>query len=224
MSSVLRKLAVRLLGDAQERCYSRFQARYDLDLSFTETVSRFPDRNVLYAYMHHYYHHRFPEAARQHRAFFKQEQRGFGEDALHAMWWLLLREFKPVTCLEIGVYRGQVISLWGLVARHIGYPCQVHGISPFTPAGDDVSDYRLDVDYLKDTVEFFQAFELPAPTLVRSLSTMADLPALHLTVLALIHFIETGPGRAHAFFRSAENSSEAIAGNITPIVHTVRCI
>jgi hypothetical protein len=56
--------------------------------------------------------------------------------------------------------------------------------------------------------------------LVRSLSTMVDLPALHLTVLALIHFIETGTGRTNAFFRSAENSSKGIAGNITPIVHT----
>jgi predicted O-methyltransferase YrrM len=171
MIPVLRRLATRLWGDAEARRYSRFQERFDLDASFTEVVARFPDCNSLYAYMHHYFHHRCPEVLRQHREFFKREQRGFGEDALHAMWWLILREFKPVNCLEIGVYRGQVISLWSLIARSVGYDCQIHGISPFTPAGDQVSTYRADVDYMKDTLEFFHIFELPAPILVRSLST-----------------------------------------------------
>ena len=43
--------------------------------------------------------------------------------------------------------------------------------------------------------------------------------ALHLTVLALVSLAKPEPER-DAFFRSAENSSEGIAGNITPIVHT----
>lgn len=171
MSSVLRRIAARLQGDAQARRYSRFQEPYDLDSSFTEAAARFPDRNALYTYMHHYFHHLSPAAVRAHRAYFKENQRGFGEDAFHAMWWLLLREFRPRRCLEIGVYRGQVISLWTLIAKMLGFRCEVHGISPFTPIGDAVSSYLEDVEYLADTLGSFDALNLPSPTLVRALST-----------------------------------------------------
>jgi hypothetical protein len=37
------------------------------------------------------------------------------------MWFTLLCEFKPAQCLEIGVYRGQVVSLWGLIAKLSGF-------------------------------------------------------------------------------------------------------
>lgn len=171
MRSLLSKIGNRVLGHLQERRYSRPQMVFNTDLAFTQSATKFLDRNQLYAYLHHHFHYLCPEELRAHRAFFKKNQRGFGEDAFHAMWWLLLREFKPVSCLEIGVYRGQVISLWALIARHLGFACQVHGISPFTPIGDQVSIYREDVDYLKDTQEFFKSFDLPSPTLLRSLST-----------------------------------------------------
>jgi cephalosporin hydroxylase len=87
------------------------------------------------------------------------------------MWWLLLREYKPQLCLEIGVYRGQDISLWALIAKMLKFPCEIHGISPFTQVGDAVSTYLEDVDYLDDTLESFKLFNLPAPRLVRALST-----------------------------------------------------
>jgi hypothetical protein len=48
---------------------------------------------------------------------------------------------------------------------------------------------------------------------------MIDLRALHLTVLALIRRLEAGTGRDD-FCRSAENTSEGVAGNVNPIVHT----
>jgi len=35
-----------------------------------------------------------------------ENRRGFGENAFHTMWYLLLEEFKPATFLEIGVFRG----------------------------------------------------------------------------------------------------------------------
>ena len=170
MKSILRRIATRVFHNAQLHRYSKYQKRHDLNLSFSEATSRYVDRNMLYRYMHHYFHHLCPEEVRRHRAFFQQDLRGFGEDALHAMWWLIFEEFKPTTCLEIGVYRGQVISLWSLVARALRMHPQIHGISPFTLAGDEVSVYREDINYLKDTQEFFQVFGLPAPILVKSLS------------------------------------------------------
>ncbi len=169
--SRLRALAAVGSSAAQRLWYSRRQRQYDLDLSFTEAVTRFRNPNALHAYMHHFQHHLCPQPIRTHRAYFRRKRRGFGEDAFHAMWWLLLREFSPTYCLEIGVYRGQVISLWALIARLIGLPCQVHGISPFTAAGDSVSNYPQAVDYRADIQRSFARFGLPDPTLVSALST-----------------------------------------------------
>src|SRR5258708_6595877 len=164
------RAAAQLLSDAEAHWYGRRQRQYYKDLTFTAAVGQFPERNALHAYAHHYFRHICPEVIRTHRAYFRRDQRGFGEDAFHAMWWILLREFKPERCLEIGVYRGQVISLWAMTAKTLGYSCEVHGISPFLPVGDAVSNYREDVDYLADTLKSFDAFDLPHPTLVCALS------------------------------------------------------
>jgi Methyltransferase domain len=151
--------------------YSRHRRRFDSALSFTEAARYYRDRNELYAYMHHYFHHLAPAQLRQHRAFFSVQGRGFGEDALHAMWWLLLEEFKPESCLEIGVFRGQVISLWTAIAGIVGYSCDVHGISPFSALSDQVSRYSDAIDYHADVLSFFEHFQLQRPTLVRALSS-----------------------------------------------------
>lgn len=160
----------------QLKQYSSYQPIYDHDLSFSDSISTHPDRNSLYAYMHHYFHHLCPKIIHKHRTYYKLEQRGFGEDAFHAMWYLLLRQFKPAKCLEIGVYRGQVISLWSVISKLLDFPCEVHGISPFTPIGDKVSKYKVEVDYYRDVLNSFEYFELPVPNLIKALSS--DLEAI----------------------------------------------
>jgi cephalosporin hydroxylase len=45
------------------------------------------------------------------------------------------------------------------------------GVSPFTPAGDEVSAYLRDIDYHADTLQHHRYFGLPEPGLVRALST-----------------------------------------------------
>lgn len=112
-----------------------------------------------------------PDELKEHRRYFDQEQRGYGEDAFHVMWFLLFREFRFETFLEIGVYRGQTLSLAAMLQRRLGIQGNVMGISPFTPLGDGVSRYRDDLDYLQDTLDNFAHFELPRPALVRALST-----------------------------------------------------
>ncbi|MBX3052997.1 MAG: class I SAM-dependent methyltransferase [Caldilineaceae bacterium] len=158
-------------NERQEAWFQRHQVAFAQDLSFTEMAARFPERNDMHAYAVHYYAHNLPDALRQHRTYYKQSLRGFGENAFHAMWWMLLREYQPGLCLEIGVYRGQVISLWAMIAQIVNFSCEIHGISPFTPLGDAVSVYREDVDYLTDTLNSFKHLNLPAPTLVKALST-----------------------------------------------------
>lgn len=113
----------------------------------------------------------FPKELLAHRTFFKQSGRGFGEDVFHVMWLLLFREFRPANFLEIGVYRGQTLSLAGLLARLLAIPCLPCGISPFSAAGDSVSKYQKGIDYLEDTRANVAHFALSEPVLLKAFST-----------------------------------------------------
>lgn len=117
------------------------------------------------------FHTLLPEELRRHRGYFTQNRRGFGEDAFHVMWLLLFQEFKPRLFLEIGVYRGQTLSLAALLQRQFNCQGEIVGISPFCGAGDSVSKYLTGLDYLEDTKENFRHFALPTPNLVKALST-----------------------------------------------------
>jgi hypothetical protein len=124
-----------------------------------------------------YFHRMLAPELRLHRQYFTQAGRGFGEDAFHVMWFLLYREFNPKLFLEIGVYRGQVLSLVSLLQK-MGNGGEVFGISPFSPAGDSVSEYNADVNYFDDTLKNFRHFSLPQPTLLRAYSTDDSARAL----------------------------------------------
>lgn len=162
---------VNLRSNLTSRYHARYQEKYNLDLSLTEAFNKFPGRNELYSYMHHYFNHRCLSSIKDHRSYFKVSQRGFGEDAFHAMWSLLFKEFKPRRCLEIGVYRGQVVTLWGLLSRLYGLDSDIYGISPFSSAGDEVSSYLVNLNYFEDVMQSNKRFCLPAPKFLKSLST-----------------------------------------------------
>jgi hypothetical protein len=72
---------------------------------------------------------------KMHRDFIEQNQWGFGDRAFHYLWWLMLIEasqlFDPLRTLEIGVYKGQVISLWSLIAKELKSNINITAISPF---------------------------------------------------------------------------------------------
>ena len=135
---------------------------------FTESLR---DPNSYYQRSFQDFHRTLPEEIRAHRRYFQTEGRGFGEDAFHTMWWRLMGSFRPASFLEIGVYRGQVISLISLLAKREQIPCEVGGISPFSCEGDSVSAYRDDMDYLDDTLSHFRFHQLPAPVLLKARST-----------------------------------------------------
>lgn len=118
------------------------------------------------------FHRHTPRVLKDHRTYFSQNNRGFGEDAFHVMWWMLFRELRPQRFLEIGVYRGQTLSYAALLHRFFAISeSSVTGISPFLPAGDSVSEYSSTVDYWADTLSNFRHFSLPVPNLVRAYST-----------------------------------------------------
>ena len=126
---------------------------------------------IFYETCFRYFHHSLPEELRAHRRYFCQSARGFGEDAFHVMWWLIFKEFKPTNFLEIGVYRGQTISLMSLLSKRSQHNCVVYGISPFSTAGDSVSVYSSTIAYYEDTLANFQYFNLAVPYLCRAYST-----------------------------------------------------
>ena len=142
----------------------------ETELSLTDVFDTL-DHDDAYAYMHHYFRERAPRFLKEHRRYFRKEARGFGEDAFHAMWWLLWREFQPTQVLEIGVYRGQVISLWTLLSKMLHMPSAVHGISPLTSLGDSGSSYDDSIDYEADILRSFRTLDLDPPLLIRSVST-----------------------------------------------------
>ena len=124
------------------------------------------------------FHKCFPAPLREHRSYFTRHGRGFGEDAFHVMWFLLFNELKPSNFLEIGVYRGQTISLLALLAKISASRCDVYGISPFSSAADAVSRYREGIAYFEDTLTNFERFALPPPHLLKAYSTDSSALAL----------------------------------------------
>lgn len=74
-----------------------------------------------------------PDLAR-HRRYVEEHQLGFGDAAFHALWAGLLaaahERFGQLDILEIGVFKGQVISLWALLAKVHHWPVRIHAITP----------------------------------------------------------------------------------------------
>jgi len=155
---------------AQRNLLSRFSGTAD-EITPPQWVASLECPTNFYDRCFHYFHTSLPEPLRNHRTFFETAGRGFGERSFHVMWFLLFREFRPDSFLEIGVFRGQTLSLAALLARQLRFPCLTQGISPFSPAGDTVSRYRRDVDYYEDTLQNFAHFLLPPPALLRAYST-----------------------------------------------------
>lgn len=124
--------------------------------------------------LYQYYNFRFrwlaPFWLKKHRKYFSRKQRGFGEKPFHSMWQDIFAYFKPINVLEIGVYRGQIISLWQLIAKKNDLDIEVHGISPLQNIGDSVSNY-LQMDYENDINQNFDKFHLNTPKILRALST-----------------------------------------------------
>jgi hypothetical protein len=169
ISGYLKAVLRRFVAARQKK--SVLQSTAPKDLKPSDWANSLKDPTAFYVDCFRFFHQRLPVELREHRSYFTQQGRGFGEDAFHVLWFLLFREFKPKNFLEIGVFRGQSLSLASLLSRMNNLPTEVCGISPFSSAGDSVSRYRSDVDFFQDTLDNFKHFNLPAPQLVRAFST-----------------------------------------------------
>jgi len=170
MLSKVRNITSSLQSNIQKKKFGMKNKKYMGQYGFSEACKFFKSRDAVYEYMHHYSHQFLDADVIRHRNYFALDQRGFGEDAFHAMWTMLLKEFKPKSALEIGVYRGQVLSLWALLAKKFNFKIDIHGISPFTPAGDGVSDYLKNIDYYNDVLSHHKTFGINRPSLFKGFS------------------------------------------------------
>ena len=153
----------------------RKRQKFGEDNSILDIKNKFNDLNVEYEYYYHFYWNYLDKDLRLHREFFQKNQRGFGEDAFHAMWFLIFKEFKPINVLEIGVYRGQTLSLFTLLGLKYSKVLNVNGISPLTSAGDEVSTYLKNLDYENDINENFEYFNLGKPLIHKGFSTDIEM-------------------------------------------------
>ena len=121
-------------------------------------------RNQIYTYFLDYFYFHSKSFIRKHRNYFKINKRGYGEDAFHGMWDFLFFNYKPKLVLEIGVYRGQTLSLFNYLSDYYQVRSEVWGVSPLTSVGDNVSNY-IDINYEEDIVFNFNNFNLKKPNI-----------------------------------------------------------
>jgi len=120
-----------------------------------------------------------------HRDWVEKHSWGFGDRAFHYMWYLILAQdilkSNDPFLLEIGVYKGQVISLWSLIALNEGGKANIYAISPLSGTGERLppiaheiwlvinKKYREDfssgnlykqMDYLRCIEQIFSQFNL----------------------------------------------------------------
>jgi len=79
-----------------------------------------------------------------HRRYIEENHLGFGDAAFHYLWLLILKKVTATASprlLEIGVYKGQIISLWALLLEHLNCSGEIHAISPLR--GDPISTSKL---------------------------------------------------------------------------------
>lgn len=73
---------------------------------------------------------------KEHRDVIERKRWGFGDRAFHYMWLLIVVHLRnqakerPLRLLEIGVYKGQILSLWALICRRYGILAEAIGVSP----------------------------------------------------------------------------------------------
>jgi hypothetical protein len=69
-----------------------------------------------------------------HRLHVQDNQLGFGEAAFHALWLSILQEaarkFGIIRALEIGVFKGQAISLWALISLKLQLKIEISAVTP----------------------------------------------------------------------------------------------
>jgi len=97
-----------------------------------------------------------------HRTFVEQNVFGFGERSFPWLWNLLIKEMpKEFTFLEVGVFKGQTLSLVELLAKMHKRKATRYGVTPLSSEGGVwESDYKHDIEFIHDQFKLNKDYEL----------------------------------------------------------------
>jgi hypothetical protein len=91
---------------------------------------------------------------------------GFGEPAFSWNWKLLVDSMPPsFTFVEIGVFKGRIVSQVGMIANESNKSATIVGITPLSTVGDKYSDYPI-CDYSSEIRNNFIKFNNTADNLI----------------------------------------------------------
>jgi glycosyltransferase involved in cell wall biosynthesis len=97
-----------------------------------------------------------------HRDWVIQNNWGYGNRAFHWMWNILIQQApKNFKFLEIGVFKGQTISLISLLNKKHRKDGTVYGLTPLSKTGDKYATHP-DVDYESLIQQIYGTFQLDA--------------------------------------------------------------
>lgn len=130
-----------------------------------------------------------------HRDWVEENKWGFGDRPLHWMWYELLQKLPDDALLvEIGVYKGQTLSLWRLISNKLKKNFSIWGISPMIATSDKYHQFE-DIDYVWHINEIHATFELELPDLLEGYSTdmeiIEQVPGVDLLYIDGGHDLET---------------------------------
>lgn len=92
------------------------------------------------------------------RDFVESNSYGHGERCFYAMWYLIFKELpKKCNVLEVGVFRGQSMALFNLIAQMQLKDDYVYGVSPMNGAGG----FDLRINYTEDVEALYDRFKIP---------------------------------------------------------------
>jgi len=131
----------------------------------------------------------FVPQLKEHRDFVENNIFGFGERSFHWMWKLIIQDMPDdFTFMEIGVLKGQTLSLCRLLADMLGKKCERYGITPLsTEGGVWQSDYGKDIVYIHDQFELEKDY-----TILKGLSEDPDIISMAQKISTDILYIDGG--------------------------------
>lgn len=116
---------------------------------------------------------------KEHRDFVEKHGYGFGERAFHWLWKLIVDEMpQDFRFLEVGVYKGQVLSLVRLLADKANKRGDIKGVSLLSSFAGDTGKFKAfpDEDYRQHIKDLHDHFDQTHPTIITGDSTS---PAVH---------------------------------------------
>jgi hypothetical protein len=96
-----------------------------------------------------------------HRTYIEENNLGYGEKPFHVIWREIVNsQPEKFKFLEIGVYKGQVLSLVKLLSDLKNKECEFYGVTPLSNVGDKYSKKYDSVDYALTIESLFKKFNL----------------------------------------------------------------